>query len=32
MRYVRNVPCRFKSGFKEGIEVAPRKHAASTSA
>ncbi|XLR30494.1 hypothetical protein HN51_050361 [Arachis hypogaea] len=25
MRYLRHVPCRFKSGFREGTEAAPRK-------
>ncbi|KAI7987520.1 60S ribosomal protein L37-3 [Camellia lanceoleosa] len=25
MRYLRNVPRRFKSGFREGTEAAPRK-------
>ncbi|CAL5359113.1 unnamed protein product [Camellia sinensis] len=28
MRYLRNVPRRFKSGFREGTEAAPRKKGA----
>ncbi|KAL6137635.1 hypothetical protein ACLB2K_062925 [Fragaria x ananassa] len=32
MRYLRNVPRRFKSGFREGTEAAPRKKGAAASA
>ncbi|KAE9467831.1 hypothetical protein C3L33_00260, partial [Rhododendron williamsianum] len=32
MRYLRNVPRRFKSGFREGTEAAPRKKAAAATA
>ncbi|KAL2928525.1 60S ribosomal protein L37-3 [Bienertia sinuspersici] len=32
MRYLRNVPRRFKTGFREGTEAAPRKQAAAASA
>ncbi|KAJ0674098.1 putative ribosomal protein L37ae/L37e [Helianthus annuus] len=32
MRYLRNVPRRFKSGFREGTQAAPRKIAAAASA
>nr|GFC48491.1 60S ribosomal protein L37-3 [Tanacetum cinerariifolium] len=28
MRYMRNVPRRFKSGFREGTQAVPRKIAA----
>ncbi|KAI3919587.1 hypothetical protein MKX01_018410, partial [Papaver californicum] len=31
MQYLRNVPRRFKSGFREGTQVAPRKIGASSS-
>ncbi|KAK1260132.1 60S ribosomal protein L37-3 [Acorus gramineus] len=31
MRYLRHVPRRFKSGFREGTEAAPRKRAAASS-
>ncbi|XLR35297.1 hypothetical protein S83_063197, partial [Arachis hypogaea] len=31
MRYLRHVPCRFKSGFREGTEAAPRKKGAAAS-
>ncbi|QCE09578.1 large subunit ribosomal protein L37e [Vigna unguiculata] len=32
MRYLRHVPRRFKSGFREGTEAAPRKRGAATTA
>ncbi|KAK8574713.1 hypothetical protein V6N12_062399 [Hibiscus sabdariffa] len=32
MRYLRHVPRRFKTGFREGTEAAPRKKVAATSA
>ncbi|KAL9244644.1 hypothetical protein vseg_018402 [Gypsophila vaccaria] len=32
MRYLRNVPRRFKTGFREGTQAAPRKQAAVSSA
>ncbi|KAK7255380.1 hypothetical protein RIF29_28789 [Crotalaria pallida] len=32
MRYLRNVPRRFKSGFREGTEAAPRKRGAAATA
>ncbi|KAM2957787.1 hypothetical protein FF2_024722 [Malus domestica] len=32
MRYLRNVPRRFKSGFREGTEAAPRKKGAAATA
>ncbi|KAI3994553.1 hypothetical protein MKX01_028297, partial [Papaver californicum] len=31
MQYLHNVPCRFKSGFREGTQAAPRKIGASSS-
>lgn len=31
MRYLRHVPCRFKSNFREGTEAAPRKKGAAAS-
>ncbi|RYR29418.1 hypothetical protein Ahy_B01g053783 [Arachis hypogaea] len=31
MRYLRHVPCQFKSGFREGTEAAPRKKGAAAS-
>ncbi|KAK0588738.1 hypothetical protein LWI29_004851 [Acer saccharum] len=30
MKYLRNVPCRFKSGFRECTKAAPRKKGAAT--
>ncbi|PHU15102.1 60S ribosomal protein L37-3, partial [Capsicum chinense] len=30
MRYLRNVPRRFKTNFREGTEAAPRKKAAAS--
>ncbi|XP_057458866.1 60S ribosomal protein L37-3 [Lotus japonicus] len=32
MRYLRNVPRRFKSGFREGTEAAPRNKGAAATA
>ncbi|KHG22156.1 60S ribosomal L37-3 -like protein [Gossypium arboreum] len=32
MRYLRHVPRRFKTGFREGTEAAPRKKVAAVSA
>ncbi|ESR50348.1 hypothetical protein CICLE_v10033291mg [Citrus x clementina] len=32
MRYLRHVPRRFKSGFREGTQAAPRKKGAAASA
>ncbi|KAL0661962.1 hypothetical protein Bca4012_098799 [Brassica carinata] len=32
MRYLRNVPRRFKTGFREGTEAKPRNKAAASSA
>ncbi|KAL0441534.1 UNVERIFIED_CONTAM: 60S ribosomal protein L37-1 [Sesamum radiatum] len=32
MRYLRHVPCRFKTNFREGTQAAPRKTAAAASA
>ncbi|XP_011001601.1 PREDICTED: 60S ribosomal protein L37-3-like [Populus euphratica] len=32
MRYLRNVPCRFKSGFREGTQAEPRKKGTAASA
>ncbi|OIW03817.1 hypothetical protein TanjilG_30093 [Lupinus angustifolius] len=32
MRYLRHVPRRFKSGFREGTEAAPRKKGAAATA
>nr|GMC77536.1 60S ribosomal protein L37-3 [Ipomoea batatas] len=32
MRYLRNVPRRFKTNFREGTEAAPRKKAVAASA
>ncbi|PPE02541.1 hypothetical protein GOBAR_DD00435 [Gossypium barbadense] len=32
MRYLRHVPRRFKTGFREGTEAAPRKKVAAASA
>ncbi|XP_021719348.1 60S ribosomal protein L37-like [Chenopodium quinoa] len=31
MRYLRNVPRRFKTGFREGTQAAPRKQVAAAS-